>query len=275
MSSQSPSLEENSCIYVGRIRHRRFVPKKHNFSYPLFMLYLDLDELHTLFSKKWFCSLERFNLVSFRREDYLCPETESLKNAVIQQVKNSLGDSVDIHSVRALLHIRYLNVVFNPVVFYYCFDADNNPVAILSEITNTPWGERHSYVLPIEDKLSDDAIIKKNLSNKKYQYIFNKCFHVSPFNPMNMVYKWTFSLPSTYLQVHMENRLAPSKSQTNDLEQKHFDSTLLLERKDFNKEFGKTLIQYPFITVKVITGIYWQAFKLWLKQVPFYDNPKL
>ncbi|MFT5718508.1 MAG: DUF1365 family protein [Oleiphilaceae bacterium] len=282
-------LNVNSGIYVGKIRHRRFVPKAHKFSYPLFMLYLDLDELPQLFAQKWFCSLERFNIVSFKREDYLSPENPSLKDAVIEKVTASLGGSVQIHSVRALLHVRYLNVVFNPVVFYYCFDSDNKPVAILSEVTNTPWGERHHYVLPINESLSNDAIQKQTLSKNKFEFLFDKAFHVSPFNPMNMAYRWIFSIPSTRLHAHLENRLLPVRNETiheeavssdvinenlENRDEKHFDATLILERKEFDREFGKILIQYPFITVKVIIGIYWQAFKLLLKRVPFYDHPK-
>jgi DUF1365 family protein len=249
------------------------------------MLYLDLDELPQLFAQKWFCSLERFNIVSFKREDYLSPETPSLKDAVIEKVQASLGNTVEIHSVRALLHVRYFNIVFNPVVFYYCFDRDNKPVAILSEITNTPWDERHHYVLPVNDSLSNDSIQKKTLSKNKFEYLFDKAFHVSPFNPMNMAYRWVFSIPSTRLHAHLENRLiainkkdVSADIENKDLEnvdEKHFDATLILERKEFDREFGKILIQYPFITVKVMVGIYWQAFKLWLKRVPFYDHPKL
>ena len=69
MKRLSTGLKLNSGVYVGQIRHRRFVPKVHHFNYPLFMLYLDLDELPQLFAQKWFCSLERFNIVSFKRED--------------------------------------------------------------------------------------------------------------------------------------------------------------------------------------------------------------
>jgi len=268
------STEFKSAVYVGKVRHRRFLPKTHEFNFPLFMLYLDLDELPQLFAQKWFCSLERFNVVSFKRKDFLSPEGLSLKEAVITKVKASLGGAVNIHSVRALMHVRYLNFVINPVVFYYCFNADNQAVAILAEITNTPWGERHQYVLPINDDLSNPSIKKEALGKNQFQYLFDKAFHVSPFNPMNMAYRWVFSLPENHLHVHMENRLKLLNDGENNEAEKHFDATLILERKEFRNEFSKILIQYPFITVKVMMGIYWQAFKLWLKRMPFYDHPK-
>jgi DUF1365 family protein len=269
------SVQCHSAVYVGKIRHRRFVPGLHSFTYPLFMLYLDLDELPELFAKKWFCSLGGVNFVSFKRQDYFSPNADSLKAAVIDKVQDSLGGKLEIASVRALLHVRYLNMVFNPVVFYYCFDAEGEAVAVLAEITNTPWGERHHYVLPMGDGLSNPGMTVEKKSKHKYKYHFDKAFHVSPFNPMNMVYDWVFSRPGKNLHVHMESRLKSLAASHSSACEKHFDATLVLERKEFNEQFAKILIQSPFITVKVITGIYWQAFKLWLKRMPFYDHPKL
>lgn len=281
--NDSPSvfnLGKKSAIFKGHIRHRRFEPTEHAFSYPIFMLYLDLDELPSLFEKKWYCSLSRLNFVRFKREDFLSPNEPCLKKAVLDTVseKVSPGLANSITSVRALMHLRYLNVVFNPVVFYYCFDAEEKLIAIVSEITNTPWEERHAYVLPIGEDGWDTANPLPNYSLKgkeKHQFEFKKTFHVSPFNPMNMDYRWVFSTPSEKLFVHMDNFLqAPNADSKDAMPSKHFDATLVMTRYDFDKNLAKTLIQYPFMTVKVITGIYWQALKLKLKGVPFYDHPK-
>lgn len=270
----SPSI--HSAIYTGTIRHRRFVPNAHAFNYPLFMLYIDIDELPGLFSSKWFCSLERFNLVSFKRKDYFAPEQPDLKQAVIKRVSEDFvakGLAVPaIAHVRMLMHARYLNIVFNPVVFYYCYDDQQNLLAILAEITNTPWAERHDYVLPVHE-ISGDMKYKKG-GKDKHIFSFGKKFHVSPFNPMNMDYRWAFGCPDKNLVVHMENTMKACSEGSDEVIEKHFDATLNLEKKSFEKEFSKTLIQYPAMTVKVILGIYWQAFRLWMKRNPFYDHPK-
>lgn len=277
MSDSKPELKEEfkSAIFKGQIRHRRFEPKSHAFTYPIFMLYMDLDELPKLIAKKWYCSYSGFNIVRFKRSDFFAPEKTNLKQAIIDKVAESitpeLGES--IKSVRALMHLRYLNVVFNPVVFYYCYDAQENLVAIVSEITNTPWEERHAYVLPIGEDGSDvtKALPSYSIKGKgRHQFEFQKAFHVSPFNPMNMDYRWVFSVPNEKLFVHMDNFIQSDEKSAD----KHFDATLVMNRYDFDKNLAKTLIQYPFMTVKVITGIYWQALKLKLKGVPFYDNPK-
>lgn len=280
---------KHSAIYTGNIRHRRYVPNGHAFTYPLFMLYIDLDELPTLFSTKWFCSLERFNLVSFKRKDYFAPEEPDLKQAVVDRVTEdfiSNGQAAPaITHVRVLMHARYLNVVFNPVVFYYCYDDQQNLLAILAEITNTPWAERHDYVLPVG--VTTDEMNYRTAGQDKHIFSFAKKFHVSPFNPMNMDYRWVFGLPEESLVVHMENTMealangmgSSANSMDDDRDsgsvvEKHFDATLTLERKSFEEEISKTLIQYPVMTVKVVLGIYWQAFRLWVKRNPFYDHPK-
>lgn len=269
--------EFKSAIYTGFIRHRRFEPVDNNFNYPIFMMYLDLDEVAELFSSKWYCSFDRFNLVSFKRKDYYNPEENNLKQSVIQRVcayyKEHQVEPPCIEFVRMLGHVRYLGFNFNPVVFYYCFNKKNQLTAILSEITNTPWGERHAYVHPIDGHKQfeqgdmDVTHYKNNSDNHKFKFEFKKKFHVSPFNPMNMDYRWVFSEPKMDLHVHMDNFIQNIEGN------KHFDATLVLKKQSFMKKLSSILIQQPFITVKVMWGIYWQAFKLWVKRSPFYDHP--
>jgi len=296
-----PSPTENvrpasaTAVYKGWVRHRRFEPVKHALRYPLFMLYLNLDELESVFSKKWFCSLEKWNWVSFRRQDYFQGRHDDLKQSVIDEVEQHYQewglDRPAIVKVCLLGHVRYAGWVFNPVVFYYCFDQDDQLLAVLAEITNTPWGERHHYVLPVEgfDPNQGSAAALKGgrhdmtITSKGGQsdgsnvrhFDFIKQFHVSPFNPMEMTYHWVFTAPEDMLRVHMDNHLMHEGVTDNDQLQKHFDATLVMERKSFSKKFASVLIRQPLITVKVVWGIYWNAFKLWVKRSPFYDHPKL
>jgi len=284
-----------SCLYTGWVRHRRFVPVDHHFRYPIFMFYLDLDELDQVFKKKWYASLERFNAVSFRRKDYFNPKEKDLKTAVINKVNSELAEQGVEHksivSVRMLTHLRLFNFTFNPVTFYYCFDEQDNLVFILSEITNTPWDERHAYVLPIGQGKQHSDYAYQTKGNNKHAFQFEKAFHVSPFNPMNMQYDWVFSEPTEKLHVHMDNTLVDPSAMSSlcmssggvpksncatpfdGKVEKHFDATLTMEKRELSSDLGKTLIQQPLMTVKVVMGIYWQAFKLWVKKAPFYDHP--
>lgn len=239
-----------SKIYEGMVTHRRTTPVEHSFRYKLFMMYIDLDEVNSLARISPFLSLERFNLATFRRRDYHRPKIHDLKAAVYQTVFEKTGFQLN-GPVRLLTHLRYFGYCMNPVSFYYCFDQAGEKVeAIMAEIENTPWGERFQYV---------------HLTNIDNNYQFQKIFHVSPFFPMDMKYEWHLSGPLNELTIEMNSFKC---------EEKHFNAYLKLNALELNQSnFHSALLRFPFMTAKVILGIYVQAFKLWLKKVPFYSHP--
>jgi len=218
------------------------------------MAYLDLDELDTVFKGRWFWSTTSSALASFKRKDYIGDPSITIKQAVNNLVKQETGN-LPQGPIRVLTHLRYFGYVFNPVTFYYCFDkTGNNVETIVAEITNTPWKERHSYVL------------SNNSENIKLRFQFDKIFHVSPFMHMNMQYDWRFTKPASSLNVHMINH---------DDNKKVFDATLRLKRKEICfSTCASALALFPFMTLKVVSGIYWQAFRLYLKRIPFYTHPE-
>lgn len=245
-----------SCLYVGRVRHRRFSPITHSFSYRLFLLYLDLAELPTLFAGRWLWSSDRFALAQFRRSDHLGDPHLPLDQAVRDLVAERLGRRPQ-GPIRLLTHLRYFGYCFNPVSFYYCYDAATQQVdAIVAEVNNTPWGEQHCYVLG--EELNVGAAGKK-------RYRFGKDFHVSPFIDMEVEYDWRFCDPGRQLVIHMDNLSAG---------QKFFDATMTLTRCEISTTtLMYALARYPFMTGRVISAIYWQAFRLWWKNAPFHDHP--
>ncbi|MEJ2687605.1 MAG: DUF1365 domain-containing protein [Gammaproteobacteria bacterium] len=246
----------HSCLYVGSVRHRRFSPVVHAFRYGLFQVYLDLDELDTAFRGRWLWSARRPALAWLRREDHLGDPALPLKRAVQDLVEVETGRPPE-GPIRLLTHLRYFGYCFNPVSFYYCFDAAGEKVTTLvAEITNTPWGERHCYVLPAAQ--SKDA-------GRHQRFRFAKDFHVSPFMPMDIDYDWRFSQPRDRLAVHMENFRDGEKV---------FDATLRLERRPISgPSLAAALLRHPFMTLAVIRRIYWQALRLRLKHVPFHPHP--
>ena len=160
--------------------------------------------------------------------------------------------------IRLLTHLRYFGYCFNPVSFYYCFDSSDSFVeAILAEVTNTPWKERHAYVIDLKANKSKNA----NLIGK-----LEKELHVSPFWGMDHQYEWFFTEPNENLLVNMKNFKDQSKV---------FDATLKLERKTFSKSnLIRYILQFPFITLIVVFRIHWQALILWIKRAPFFIHPK-
>jgi len=246
----------NSRLFQGWIRHRRYLPKKHNFRYPLFMSWIDLAELDEVMALSPFWSLGRFNLVSFYRSDYLGNGGQDLSDAVKNRIKEQSGESFK-GRIRLLTHLRFLGFCFNPVSFYFCYpEGSESPLYILAEINNTPWNERFCYVLDCGENL-----VPKN----KWVFEFDKAFHVSPFMPIAQHYRWQFSLDNTNLTIHMQLQ------QDNE---SCFDATLQLKAQEMNRSTMRNMpLRYPFLTLSVVVLIYWQAFRLWLKGIPFYSHP--
>lgn len=244
----------NSCVYRGRVRHRRMSPAPHEFQYGMFMLYLDLGELPGVFDGRWLWSARRPSIAWFRRKDYLGDPAVPLERAVRDLVEARSGRRPQ-GPIRLLTHLRYFGYIQNPVSFYYCFDESGTAIeTIVAEITNTPWGERHAYVLP------------GTPGSSRHRVQHAKHFHVSPFMPMDHAYEWTFSTPDRGLLVHMKNL---------EQGQSIFDATLALRRKPLNAvTLSSCLLDYPWMTAAVAASIYWQALRLMFKGVPFHPHPK-
>lgn len=246
-----------SAVYQGVVRHRRHAPRPHAFRYRIAQLYLDLDEVDTVFRDRWLWSVDRPNLAQWRRSDYLGPGDVPLAQAVRERVARETGHA-PAGPIRLLTHLRYAGYIFNPVSFYYCYRADHTTLdCVLAEITNTPWGERHAYVLPVS---------QAERRGRALVWRFGKAFHVSPFMPMERTYQWRFTQPGHALQVNM---------QVLDGERIDFDATLALQRRPLDaRSLARVLWRYPLMTLRVSAAIHWEALRLWLKNNPVYDHPE-
>lgn len=252
----------HSAIYEGRVRHRRMTPRAHAFEFPLFMVYLDLAEIDEVFSMTRLWSARRPAPARFRRSDYLGDPAISLDAAVRDRVAQHTGARPD-GPIRLLTHLRYFGFCFNPVSFYYCFDPAGQRVqTIVAEITNTPWKERHSYVLPLAEASSAVRLLR---------WRFDKDFHVSPFMPMDLGYDWSFSPPDERILIHMNLRPRDSGAA---LSPKAFDATLTLSRRELSPSSMRlSLLRYPFMTARVLARIHFEALRLWLKRIPIHSHP--
>jgi DUF1365 family protein len=239
----------HSSLYHGQVRHTRYWPQRHQFRYRLFQFYLDLDELPGVLDRLWFCSSRYPALVGFRRGDHLGPPEVSLKEAVRRKV-TELGGPELSGRICLLTNLRYFGYGFNPVSFYFCFDDNDRPRAVLAEVNNTPWGEQHCYLVPHS--------AERPLQKKE--------FHVSPFMDLDMHYRWTVGAPGERLTIHIEN-LRDSE--------RLFDAALAFRRAPLTgMNLARMMIGFPFMTFKVIGAIYFEALRLWLKKVPIHPHTK-
>lgn len=246
----------HSAIYEGRVRHCRSHPAAHAFSYRVFMLWLDLAELDVVFARRWLWSIGRRNLAAFHRADYHGDAHVPLDQAVRDTVQAALGQRPD-GPIRLLTHLRYFGMCFNPVSFYFGYDAAGENLRwVMAEITNTPWRERHAYVLSAVDACA---------SGETLCWEFDKRFHVSPFVAMERRYRWRISVPGEHLHIHMRVFAGV---------QREFDAAMGLRRRPLNAgTMAWMLLRYPAITAKIVAAIHWQALRLWLKRVPVHDHP--
>jgi DUF1365 family protein len=241
----------DSAIYYGSVRHRRYAPAKHVFSYRIMQWWLALDELEQVSSlSRWFSAASRRAPLHFRAADYLrgqWGDAATLEQAVRRKMSNLHGSELT-GRVFFLGNIRCFGIFFSPLNCYFLQQEDGRFSHMLAEVSNTPWLERHYYLVDLAEQADTE-----------------KAFHVSPFNPMDMRYQWRIQQPSERQFVHIAAHR----------ERLEFDATMALSAQPMNRQqIARVLKTHPVMSIKIVAGIYWQAMKLLIKRVPVYGHPR-
>jgi uncharacterized protein len=260
-----------SAVYEGWVRHRRFSPVAHEFRYRLFLMYLDLGELPEVLDPYPLFSARGRALARFRREDFMGDPARPLDECVRKAVEGATG----IHPsgpVRLLGGLRYFGHSFNPVSFYYCFDPAGERVdAVVADVQNIPWRERHPYVLARGERRG--SVLSDELEKE---------FHVSPLMGMDQTYAFRAGEPGETLAVHIESRpreTAVSRNSSGSLRSRgmpvEFDATLSLRRRELSRRTLTTMLaRYPAMSLQVVAKIYGQALQLKLKGARYHPHPE-
>ena len=240
-------------IYRGTLRHRRLTPVWHEFTYPLFMVLLDVDRIPELKRISRFLSHNRWNWASFDDRDHFGDPDLPLRQR-LEADAASHGLQLPQGPVYLLTHLRYLGYAFNPVSFFYCCGASGEVEMMLAEVNNT-CGESRNYWLSSERQ--------KPLASAHF-YSATKAMYVSPFIPMDIEYDFIFTPPGDNLVVHMNIK---------DRGKIFFDATLKLEKEPWtSKSLHEALLQYPWMTAKVIGAIHCQALQLYFKRIRGFSH---
>ncbi|WP_409425902.1 DUF1365 domain-containing protein [Pseudoalteromonas sp. RW-H-Ap-1] len=239
-----------SAVYLGDVRHRRFAVKNHSFNYSLYMMWVDLNNTHALNGVHKQLGTSGFKALKFEQSDYLQGLPDSQHQPIIERAQaqlSQLGVDEKFSHVYLLGQLRCLGIYFSPVNFYFFGHQDNEFSYMVAEVSNTPWNERHYYLVPLAKKVN-----------------FKKVFSVSPFMDLNMDYHWTVRQKKDNILIRIENKRD---------EELLFDASLRLQRQPLcNKQMSKLLKRFPAMTWSVFKGIYVQAFKLFVKRVPFLGH---
>jgi DUF1365 family protein len=243
-----------SCLYEGFVHHERRLPVKHRFRNALYMVLLDLAEVPGLI-RTGVLSAGRFAPGSFLRRDHFGNPRQPLEESVRDLIQQETGSAAN-GPIRLLTHLRTFGTYFSPLNLFFCYEGDAHiPKAIVAEVQNTPWLERHCYVLWAGNN-------EGAWGNHRHR----KAFHVSPFMDMDMEYRWQLSSPGETLDVGIGNTV-----ENNLL----FQAVLKMRRISLSRRSLLAMqCRYPLMTARITAAIYFQAFQLWRKKCPYYPHPK-
>tara|TARA_B100001123_G_C15258211_1_gene1005544 strand:- start:815 stop:1585 length:771 start_codon:yes stop_codon:yes gene_type:complete len=237
----------NSCIYIGKVIHKRFKPKEHYFKYSVFSLFLDLSELQKIEKKIKFFSYNKFNLISFFDIDH-GPRDGTSIDIWVKNILKKIGIETNEIKIKLLCYPRIFGYVFNPLSIFFIYNNNNNLISILYEVKNT-FGEQHTYIF----KTDNNKNLIENYCDKK--------FHVSPFIEMNCKYYFKILKP--------EDKLLVVINQNDDEGKLLYASQDGIRKQLNNKNIIKSYISHPLMTFKIIGAIHFEALRLWLKGVKF------
>ena len=242
-----------ACLYEGRLTHVRRAPA-HRFEMALFALFADIGELDATLGNRWLCSASHPAPLRIRRRDYPGDPAQPLDGAIRDLVERELGGRPS-GPIGLLTQPRTFGYGFNPVSFFYCFDASGRRVeTVVAHVRNTPWHEKHCYVLAPDDP-----------GAKTFHARRAKAFHVSPFMPMNLDHEFILTSPGERVSVRVANVSGAERP---------FEAVLVMTRRPLTSaSLARIVFRYPLQSLLVTARIYWEAFRLYRKGAPYFPHP--
>lgn len=254
MSANGSPPRAAAVLYPGEVMHHRLKPFGHRFVYSVFSLLVDIDRLDEAGRMSKLLSVNRGNLASFWEKDHVERDGETLR-AYADRLLAGAGLEKPAARILLLAYARIFGYVFNPISVYFAYDQDDALIALVYAVRNT-FGERHTYVAPVEEGDLSDAGIRQTRM---------KIFHVSPFIDMGTRYHFRILPPgrAVRLRIHETERGEPLLAATFAGDAKNLGTAAL----------SACLLKFPLMTWKIVAGIHWEALKLWLRGARFHRSP--
>ncbi len=232
-----------SALYDGDVVHERFRPKAHSLRYRVFSALIDLDELPALDRAFALFGYNRRAPLAFHDRDHGARDGSALRPWAEGQMRRA-GVTPDGGRIALLCYPRIFGYVFNPLSVYFCHRANGTLAAILYEVHNTH-GEQHTYAIPVADS---PGVIRQQA---------RKSFYVSPFIGPEAVYNFRIVPPADVVSVviRQETDGAPLMAASFHGKRQALTSAAL----------ARHLWTFPFMTLKIISAIHWEAVKMWCK----------
>jgi DUF1365 family protein len=247
-------VTQASALYRGGVTHRRLRRRDHRLNYRVFWLLLDLAEIDGLDRRLRLFSRNRFNLLSFHDRDHGDGSGAALRPQIEAWLERA-GVALEGGPIRLLTMPRVLGYVFNPISLYYCHRADGRLAAVIYEVTST-FGVRHAYVIPVPVEDQAEGLIRQSAA---------KALYVSPFMGMEMDYEFRGHAPGERLDLTIDGVDSGGVLITAAMSGERHDLT--------DADLLSAAVALPFLTLKVVAAIHWEALKLWLKRVPLTRQP--
>ncbi len=254
MAENGPPPPAAGTLYLGKVMHQRLNPFGHRFSYSVFSLLVDIDRLGELAELTRLLSVNRAGILSVHEREHVEEEDETLRRFADRLLAHA-GLERPAARILLLAYPRMFGYVFNPLSTYFAYDDEDRLVALIYAVRNT-FGERHSYVAPVLAGEGSAAGIRQTRT---------KIFHVSPFMDMGLRYHFRILPPGKTVRVRIHETAGkePVLAATFNA-----DAAPLTDA-----NLARCLLRFPFMTLKVIAGIHWEALKLWLKGARFRSSP--
>lgn len=254
MAQNGPPPAAAGTLYPGKVMHQRLHPFGHRFSYSVFSLLVDVDQLVTLAGMTRLLTVNCAGILTFHERDHVEEDGETLRQYADRLLARA-GLERPAARILLLAYPRMFGYVFNPLSTYFAYDDEDRLIAIIYAVRNT-FGERHSYVAPV---------LAGDISAAGIRQTRTKVFHVSPFMDMGLRYHFRILPPgrTVRLRIHETAGKEPVMAATFNANAAPLTDGML----------ARCLIRFPFMTMKVMAGIHWEAFKLWLKGARFRTSP--